>query len=142
MSLVRDVLAEESAASEAIEEAFALGIRVAMLREDETLIAELDAFVAELPPARATPLLRAGRARLQAELAHRAGDPDAAGRFEQEAISLLRSVGARPLLALTLLERARRHPDPEALGEARAICDELRAQRWLERVDAELEVTA
>jgi tetratricopeptide (TPR) repeat protein len=135
LSLARDILRERSAASEATEEAFALGIGAALMAGDEQAIAELDAFVAGLPPARATPLLRAGRARLQAELAHRTADEAAAERFEQDAISLLRSVGARPLLAQALLERARRHGDAEALDEARAIYEELDAARWLARID-------
>ena len=84
---------------------------------------------------RATPLLRAGRARLAAEQAHRRGDAAEADDREQEAIALLRSVGARPLLARALLERARRRDAPAALAEARAIYAELGASRWLARVE-------
>jgi hypothetical protein len=109
---------------------------------DTAAMSELEAFVAELPPARATPLLRAGRARVRAELAHRDRDADATRGFEDDAIALLRSVGARPLLAQTLLEQARRHGDVEALTQARDIYDELGAKRWLERVAEASEVAA
>jgi class 3 adenylate cyclase/tetratricopeptide (TPR) repeat protein len=142
LTLANAVLKEQSAASEVVEAAFALAIRAAMTIGEETNIAELEAFVAALPPARATPLLRAGRARLQAELAHRRGDEEAAAAFENEAISVLRSVGARPLLAEALFERARRQRDSEALAQARAIYAELGARRWLERIAQASEVAA
>ena len=93
-------------------------------------------LVEELPPARALPLMRAGAARLDAERAHRAGDFTAAAAHEQDAIDLLRGVGARPLLARALLKRARRRDDAGALHEARAIATELGARRWLAEVAA------
>ena len=142
LSLAADVLPREHVASEAMEEAYALSIEAANLLGDAAAMSELEAFVAKLPPARATTLLRAGRARLQAELAHRAGDSRAANHFENEAITLLRSVGARPLLAQTLLERARRYGDGDALSEGRKIYEELGATRWLERIGAASEVAA
>ena len=100
------------------------------------------ALVDGMPPVRVTPLVRAGRARLRAELAHRDGDHEAVERFEGEAIELLRSLGARPLLALTLIERARRRDDPAALAEARTIYEELGAVSWLGRLEATIGVTA
>ena len=39
------------------------------------------------------------------------------------------------MLARALLERARRWQDSEALAEARAICEDLRATRWLAAID-------
>ncbi|MGB9185039.1 MAG: hypothetical protein WCB67_13340, partial [Solirubrobacteraceae bacterium] len=66
--------------------------------------------------------------------AHRRGDAPGAERAEAEAIALLRSVGARPLLGRALEERAGRREDPEALDEARAIYTELGATRWLARL--------
>jgi len=51
------------------------------------------------------------------------------------AIALLRSLGARPLLAQALSERARRREDAEALAEAREIYTELGAARRLARLD-------
>jgi hypothetical protein len=103
---------------------------------DDAVIAELIANVTQLPPARATPLLRAGRARLRAELAHRSGQPGETEGFEREAVALLRSIGSRPMLAHALMDRARRHEDPEALAEARIICSELGAKHWLARIDS------
>jgi tetratricopeptide (TPR) repeat protein len=138
----RTVLSAEGIGNEATEEACALGIEAANQLGDTAAMSELEAFVAQLPPARATPLLRACRARVRAELAHRDGDADATSRFEDDAIKLLRSVGARPLLAQTLLERARRHGDEKALAQARGIYDELKAKRWLERAAEPSEVAA
>ncbi len=122
-------------AGETVEEAYAMSIEAAIALDDDQPIAELEAFVAALPPARATPLLRAGRARLSAELAQRRGDAQTAVQCEDEAIALLRSIGARPLLARALFERARRREDAEALAEARAIYEQLGASRWLARID-------
>jgi class 3 adenylate cyclase/tetratricopeptide (TPR) repeat protein len=131
-----------SAGSEGIEEALAQGIEATIALGDTATIGELIQFVTELPKARATPLLRAGRARLQAEMAHRGRDIEAATRHEDEAIGLLRSVSARPLLARTLLERHRRSGDAGALAEARLIYTELGATRWLARIDESSEVVA
>ncbi len=139
LRLAESVL-DSSAGSEAIEEAYAQGIEAAIALQDTDATAMLERFVSDLPRARATPLLRAGRARLRAEVAHRDGDIEAATRHEDEAIELLRSVGARSLLARTLLERFRRSGDPSALAEARAIYTELGASRWLARIDESSEV--
>jgi class 3 adenylate cyclase/tetratricopeptide (TPR) repeat protein len=142
LELLRGALRARTVAGEAIEECYALAIRAAIELGDEAAIGELEARIAAMPPAQAGPLLRAGRARLQAERAHRDGDPQAAGAFEEQAIKLLRSIGARPLLAQTLLERARRTGDKEAQAEARAICGELGAVRWLARIDETSDVAA
>jgi hypothetical protein len=137
LRLARAVLEEHTTAGECVAEAYALGIEAAIALSDDAAIAQLEEFVAGLPPARATPLLRAGRARLAAEQAQRGGDADAVERHEADAIALLRSVGARPLLARALLERARRRNDPDALAEARSIYADLGADRWLDRIEAE-----
>lgn len=81
----------------------------------------------------ATPLLRAGRARLAAVRSHRAGERVEATAQTPEAIALLRSVDAKPLLAQTLLEQAGRGEGADAVEEARQICGQLRAPRRLER---------
>ena len=65
-----------------------------------------------------------------------------ADSHQRRAIELLRSVGARPLLARALLEHGRRREDPEALAEARAIYTDLGATRWLARLDERTEVAA
>ena len=129
-------------AREMREEAYALSAEAALALGDETMLAELIKTVDELPPAGATPLLRAGRARLAAEQAHRRGDETAARRCEDEAIALLRPVGAKPLLARTLLERANRREDPQALAQACEIYRELGAVRWIERLQEGREVAA
>jgi class 3 adenylate cyclase/tetratricopeptide (TPR) repeat protein len=134
LAQMRPVISAHSTASEVIEEGYALAIEAAFALGDEAAMVELAAVVAALPPARATTMLRAGRARLDAELAHRRGDAHGAERAEAEAIALLRSVGARPLLGRALEERAGRREDPEALDEARAIYAELGATRWLARL--------
>jgi hypothetical protein len=134
--LARAVLDQaDGTANELVVEAYALSIDAAFALADDVAIAELEAFVAALPPGRATPLLRAGRASLSAEQAQRRGDIQDADAFGQEAIALLRAVGARPLLARVLLDQARRREDPDALAEGRAICTELGASRWLARID-------
>ncbi len=142
LGLAREVLTGQSISGEQTEAAFALSIEAAISLGDETAIGELEAFVAGLTKARATPLLRAGRARLQAELAYRRGELDTCRRFEDEAIQLLLSVEVRPLLAQTLVERARHHADMDALAEARSIYEELGAIRWLERIRPASEVAA
>ncbi len=135
LRLAAEVFRAESTASELIEEAFAVGAEAAMGLSEDVAIAELTTLVEELPPARALPLMRAGAARLDAERAHRAGDFTAAAGREQDAIDILRGIGARPLLARALLERARRRDDAGALHEARAISTELGAKRWLAEID-------
>ncbi|MEA2423751.1 MAG: hypothetical protein QOH13_161 [Thermoleophilaceae bacterium] len=142
LELARGVLAEPSTGSEFREEAYALGGHAAVALGDDDAIAALIDYVTGLPPARATPLLRAGRARLRADRAHRDGDAAATDGFEREAIGLLRSLGARPMLAHTLIERARRRKDEDSLAEARTIYTELRAEHWLARIDSASELTA
>ena len=99
LRLAGEVLPEDSTAGEFRSEAYALSVEAALGLSDEEPMAELVSFVNALPAARATPLLRAGRARLMAEQAHRRGDERLARSWEDEAISLTRATGARPLLA-------------------------------------------
>ena len=142
LQLAQTALQSESNTGELVWEAYAIGVEAARERGDETAMAELAAFADARPPVAATPLIRAGRARLAAEQAHRRGDLDEADGHQRRAIELLRSLNARPLLAQALLERARRRADPEALAEARAIYSELGATRWLARIDERSEVAA
>ena len=128
--------------AEVVEELHALGIDAALTLDDDGVLLQLSNFVSELPPSRATPLLLAGRARIHAEQAHRRGEPGAAWACEEEALGGLRQVGARPLLAQVLIERARRHHDAAALAEARDIYSELRAERWLAALDSSVESPA
>jgi class 3 adenylate cyclase/tetratricopeptide (TPR) repeat protein len=142
LEMLRGALNDSGVAAESVEECHALAIQTSVAIGDEAAIGELQAMIAAMPPAHATPLLRAGRARLQAEQAHRAGDPTATETFEEQAITLLRDIGARPLLAQALLERARRTADEEARAEARMIYEELGAIRWLARLGETSEVAA
>jgi hypothetical protein len=135
VDLARESLEVPTTGHESREHVFALAVEAALAGADDAVLAELVAYVDQMRPALATPLLRAGRARLQAEQAHRRADDAAAQEFEAEALQLLRSVGARPLLALALLERHRRHGGSEDLAEARAIYADLGATRWLMRID-------
>jgi tetratricopeptide (TPR) repeat protein len=128
-------LHERSFGGELVEASFGLGLEAALALSDDEAMAELIEFVDGLPAARATPVLRAGRARLAAERAHRRGEAQTAEACEQEAMTLLRSVGARPLLARMLLERAGRREDTDSLAEARRIYTELGASRWLARIE-------
>jgi tetratricopeptide (TPR) repeat protein len=121
--------------AETLAEAYGIAVEAAGELADETAMSTLAAWVDDLPPARAGSLLRAGRARLLAELAVRQGDAVAATRHEGQAIDILRGVGARPLLARALLDRARHHGDPDAQAETRAIATDLEATAWLERMD-------
>jgi class 3 adenylate cyclase/tetratricopeptide (TPR) repeat protein len=135
LRLTQNARRQPGISGDALRESYEVSVEAAIALGEGAAIREVESFVADLPRALATPLLRSGRARLQAELAHLSGDDAGAWEFEDEAIYLLRSVGARALLAPTLLERARRHKDPDALAEARSLCEELKATRWLERVD-------
>jgi tetratricopeptide (TPR) repeat protein len=141
LALARPVL-DASFASESIEHAYAVCIEAALALGEPVAVDELEAFVTALPPARATPLLRAQQVRLQAERAHRDGDESAAERLEREAIERLRGLGAWPLLAKALLDQARRRRDSAALQEAHAIYEGLGATRWLERLEQRTEVPA
>ena len=131
----RGLTDEVGTTAEAIEEAYAISVEAAMALDDQAVIGELIDFVSGLAPARATPLLRAGCARLRADRAHRRQDDAAARRYEQEAIVLLRGLGARPLLAHALAERAGRTGDPDSRREAQEIYSELGAVRWLARLN-------
>jgi hypothetical protein len=142
VGLVRPALAGDAISGDAMKDGYELGVEAAIALREEATLSELAAVVDGLPPARAWPLLRAGQARLRAELAHRGADREGAERFEEEAIALLRSLGARPLLARALLERARRHDDTNALSEAREIFEQLGAVRWLGRLETTVGVTA
>jgi class 3 adenylate cyclase/tetratricopeptide (TPR) repeat protein len=141
-ALARPIIDASGVGGELIEEAYALGVEAAISLSDEEMIADLIEVVSHKPPAAARPILRAGLARLEAEAAHRRGAEQEARRHEQEAIDRLRSLGARPLLARALVEKAQRRPDAEALAEARSIYLELEATRRLKQIEESSEVVA
>jgi class 3 adenylate cyclase/tetratricopeptide (TPR) repeat protein len=135
LALVRAILEEPTTGHEFREQAYAQAIEAAQVRDDDDGLTELDEYVTKLRSAEATPLLRAGQARVRAELAHRRGDAATAREYEHEAITILRKLGAKPFVADTLVERARRSNDTEPLSEARAIYAELGATRRLAQID-------
>ncbi len=142
VALMEEAIGNEGLSGDNLKLAYALGVEAAIALGDERAITQLEAFVDEMQRARATPLVRAGRARLRAEQAHRRGQAEAAWGHEEEAIELLRSVGARPQLAKALLERHHHSGDADSLAEARAIYTELGASAWLARIDEPSGVTA
>jgi class 3 adenylate cyclase len=142
LALAREALAQHTTGREFTEAAYDLAIEAAITLEDREAMAALDAYVGALPPARATPLLRAGRARILAEQAHRRSDTKAALSLEDDAIAALRLVNARPLLARALLDRVRRRDDRDAFAEAVNILEELGASSWLERVETIKEIAS
>jgi hypothetical protein len=106
--------------------------------DDTSIATRVLARLEALTPVGVTPVRLAQRARFRAEQDHRSGDQRAAEANEREATDLLRSVSAKPFLVSALLDAVRRRGDKEALAEARAICEELGATRWLQRIDATL----
>jgi hypothetical protein len=135
-------LEEDYTGGEFRVESYRLCAEAAIELGDDDAIERLVQFVDGLPPARATPLLRAIRLRLTAERARQAEDETRASGDADEACAILEDVGARPLLARTLLERARSGQDMAALAQARDIYAQLGATRWLERIKDEFKITA
>ena len=130
LELARPLLDAEPSGREMIAEAYELCLEAAMAIGDESVLAALEAHVDALAPNARSPIFRAAQARI---IAHRlvGTNRDRSEGYEREAIALLRDVGARPLLARALLERAGRGEDPDAVAESRALCSELGASRWL-----------
>jgi class 3 adenylate cyclase/predicted ATPase len=134
LELARPLLAAQPSGQEMVAEAYELCLEAAMATADEDVLTVLEERVEALAPNGRTPVFRAGQARIIARRLART-DADRSDAYEREAIALLRDVDAKPLLARALLERAGRREDPEALAEARAICGELDASRWLSRLE-------
>ena len=128
LKIARALLDDDPSGYEMITAAYEVCLEAAVAAGDDGALAALEGHVDTLAPIGRTPIIRAGQARIAA---HRLAGSDAADARERQALSLLRDVGARPLLARTLLERAGRREDPDALAEARTICGELGATRWL-----------
>ena len=137
-SLLRPKLGVLGTSKETAVQVFMLCIEAAIALPGTEPLEELAGFAAALPPARATPLMRAGRARVAAELADRRGDVAASAQAGEEAIAELRAAGTGPLLACALAEHGHRHGRADSLAEARTIYAELGAVRWLERLDRPL----
>jgi class 3 adenylate cyclase/tetratricopeptide (TPR) repeat protein len=141
-TVVEPLVGVEEVAGEVRTGLLVIAAEVAIQSGDQARIDQLLALLSDLAPVHVTPVRLALRARLSAELAHRAGDVESTEEHEREALEQLRAVGARPLLINALLDLHRRHGDAGALAEARAICGELGAARWLERIDSRSGVAA
>ena len=109
---------------------------------DETAVTQLIQFVADMPPARRSPLLRAGAARFTGLLAAQHGDTNIADEQLTEATRELRVIGAPFILAQVLLEHAELHhadgrDDAAAplLAEATEIFTRLHATPYLDRAE-------
>ena len=116
------------------------GLAALALGEEEQ-VERLITFVAELPPALRSPLLRSGAARLGGLLALKRRELREADRQLAAAVDELRGIEVPFNLAQVLLEhaevlRALGNEEEAAalLGEARSIFEGLRATPWLERV--------
>jgi hypothetical protein len=118
------------------------GLAALALGEDEH-VQQLITFVAELPPARRTPMLRSGAARFAGLLAKRRQDLREADHRLATAVAELRAIETPFHLGQVLIEHAevRRALGNEEeaaslLAEARSIFEGLRATPWLDRVAA------
>ena len=110
---------------------------------NEKTVEELISFVAELPDALRTPLLRSTSARFEGLLASRRGDMKTADERLAAAVRELQEIEAPFNVAQILLDHAEllsgaRREDEAAplLAQARAIFERLGARPWLERADA------
>ncbi len=116
------------------------GLAALALGEEEQ-VERLISFVAELPPARRSPLLRSAAARFAGLLAVRRQDLREADQRLAAAVVELRAIESPFNLGQVLIEhgevrRALGNEEEAAvlLGEARSIFESLRATPWLERV--------
>jgi class 3 adenylate cyclase/tetratricopeptide (TPR) repeat protein len=110
---------------------------------DEEAVQRLVDFVAGLPPAMRSPLLRAGAARFEGLLALRRGEAELAEGRIALALRELRAIEAPFVLGQVLLDRAellvgagREDEAASDLAEATEIFTRLRATPWLERLQS------
>jgi class 3 adenylate cyclase/tetratricopeptide (TPR) repeat protein len=130
-------------ANEDRREAYAEAGLAALAVDDQPTIEQLIEYVAELPPAMRSPLLRAGAARFAGLLAERRGNMAAADERLVAATRELRAIEAPFVLGQVLIEHAELlHAcgrDDEAAplkAEATVIFERLRAAPWLQRAQA------
>ena len=142
LALLDSVLTYAEIAGEIGTAAYVLAVDAAFQASNEAAVDHLLSYLDGLTPVRVGPVRRAQRARLLAEQAHGRGEAAVAQEHEHEALELLESVGARPLVAGALLDSVRRRGDADALAQVREIYTELGATRWLERIDHASEVPA
>jgi hypothetical protein len=130
-------------ANEDRREAYVEAGLAALAQDDEATVERLIQFVAQLPPAWRSPLLRAGAARFSGLLAARRRDVKTADEHLIAAARDLREIESPFNLAQVLLEHAealdasgREDEAAPLLTEARAIFERLGASPWLDRIDA------
>jgi predicted ATPase/class 3 adenylate cyclase len=137
--VVEPMLLVEEVAGEVRTGVLAIAVDVALDSEDRAQQDRLLRLLSELAPVHVTPVRLALLARLRAE---QSASAEAAHQYEREALEHLRAVGAQPYQVTALLDIHRRHGDDAALAEARSICSQLGATRWLARIDTRSSVTA
>jgi tetratricopeptide (TPR) repeat protein len=130
-------------ANEDRREAFLEAGLAALELGEEQAVERLIKFVAELPPATRTPLLRSTATRFEGLLALRRGDTKAADERLATAARELQEIEAPFNLAQILLDHAglliateREDEAGSLLSQARSIFERLGAKPWLERADA------
>ena len=127
-------------ANEDRREAYMEAGAAALAIDNQAALERLIQFVAELPPAMRSPLLRASAARFAALLAGRRGDERIAEDHFDDAVRELRGIEAPFVLAQVLLEQAELLYSDARVDEAQPLANEatdiflrLRATPWLER---------
>ena len=130
-------------ANEDRREAYVEAGLAALALDDQATVERLIEYVAELPPAMRSPLLRAGAARFGGLLAQRRGDTAEADERLTAATRELRAIEAPFVLGQVLVEHAEllhaygRDTDAAPLkAEAVVIFERLRAAPWLQRAQA------
>jgi tetratricopeptide (TPR) repeat protein len=130
-------------ANEDRREAYMEAGTAALALDDQAAAERLVEFVANIPPAMRSPLLRAGAARFAGLLAQRRGEVRTADERLAAAVRELRQIEAPFVLGQVVLEHAEllgaSGRDDEAaplLTEATEIFERLRATPWLERAQA------
>jgi class 3 adenylate cyclase/tetratricopeptide (TPR) repeat protein len=136
-------------ANEDRREAYVEAGLAALALADEAAVQSLIDYVAELPPSRRSPLLRAGATRFEGLMAARRGDVKLADERLTAATRVLREIETPFVLAQVLLEHAehlgatgREDEAAPLLAEATDTFTRLRAQPWLERAQALRSVVA
>jgi class 3 adenylate cyclase/tetratricopeptide (TPR) repeat protein len=128
---------------EYIKEAWVTALEAALGSGDLNAVRDLLTIVDELPPGSTSQFLQAHAARFRARLAGAEGEKPEADRLYRRAAALFRDMSFPLYLGATLLDQgewlARQGSDDQAaplLAEAREIFERLRAEWWLDRVDA------
>jgi tetratricopeptide (TPR) repeat protein len=129
-------------ASEAVKEAFVIGLEAALGANDLEKVRELLDIVGTLPQGTRTQFFDAQWTRFRARLDVRTGDTQHVEDRFKGAVGSLREISAIFHLAATLLDygswlvdEGRQVDAGPLLGEARGIFERLQATPWVERLD-------